>query len=190
MLRFQSNEKKTFSATLASSARATEAALSQRQQEMDQEWDSIDEEWQALRERMTKVGITKPLESKEGMVKLNVGGSLLAFRRSVLEGKGRKQQPPTWALENLFEVEWDKRVPRDSDGHIVLDESPACVKHLVHRLLAPPSSAKGTAGRGESDFARNDGLLHYTARVLGLSGLLAPVGMAIVGGTTIFESHE
>ncbi|CAM9746903.1 unnamed protein product, partial [Ectocarpus sp. 6 AP-2014] len=190
MLRFQSDEKKTFSVTLAASSRATEAALSQRRQEMDQEWDSIDEGWQTLRERMKKLGITKPLESKEGMVKLKVGGSLLVFRRSVLEGKG-KPQSPTWALGNLFEAEWDKRVPRDSDGRMVLDESPTCVKHLVHRLLIPSSSAKGTEGR-EGDFARNEDpdLLHYTAGVLGLSGHLAPVGMSIQGGTTIFEPHE
>ncbi|CAM9679535.1 unnamed protein product [Ectocarpus sp. 4 AP-2014] len=190
MLRLQSNEKKTFSATLAVSSRATEAALSQRRQEMDQEWDSIDEGWQKLRERMTEVGITKPLESKEGIVKLNVGGLLLAFRRSVLEAEG-KQQPPTWALGNLFEAEWDKRVPRDSDGHIVLDESPTCVKHLVHRLLTASSSAKATAGRA-GDFARSEDpdFLHYMGSVLGLSAHLAPVGMSIQGGTTIFEPHE
>ncbi|CAB1119780.1 unnamed protein product [Ectocarpus sp. CCAP 1310/34] len=190
MLRCQSNEKKTFSATLAVSSRAMEAALSQRRLEMDHEWDSIDEGWQTLRERMTEVGITKPLESKEGIVKLNVGGLLLAFRRSVLDSEG-KQQPPTWALGNLFEAEWDKRVPRDSDGHIVLDESPTCVKQLVHRLLTASSSSKATVGRA-GDFARNEdpALLHYTAGVLGLSGCLAPVGMSIQGGTTIFEPHE
>ncbi|CAN0296552.1 unnamed protein product, partial [Ectocarpus fasciculatus] len=30
---------------------------------------------------------------------------------------------------------WDKRVPRDSDGRIVLDESPTCLKHIIHILL-------------------------------------------------------
>ncbi|CAM9357031.1 unnamed protein product, partial [Ectocarpus sp. 8 AP-2014] len=30
---------------------------------------------------------------------------------------------------------WDKRVPRDSDGCIVLDESPTCLKHIIHTLL-------------------------------------------------------
>ncbi|CAN0278397.1 unnamed protein product [Ectocarpus sp. 12 AP-2014] len=37
---------------------------------------------------MTNVGITTPLDSKKGIVKLNFGGSLVIFRRSVLEGKG------------------------------------------------------------------------------------------------------
>ncbi|CAN0037330.1 unnamed protein product, partial [Ectocarpus fasciculatus] len=104
-----------------------------------------------------------------------------------------KQQPLTWALENLFEAEWDKRVPRDSDGRIVLDESPTCVKHLIQALLPRPASAEGEVARGERGLAHEEepDLLHYTARVLGLSGQqLAPVGMSIKGGTTIFEPDE
>ncbi|CAN0099674.1 unnamed protein product [Ectocarpus sp. 8 AP-2014] len=188
MLRFQSNEKETFSEILEASARETNDMLSHRRKVMDQAWDDIDEGWQALQEHMTEVGITKPLDSKEGMVMLNVGGSLLAFRRSVFEGKGKGS---TSALGNLCEAKWDKRVPRDSDGRIVLDESPTCVKHLFHDLLTPPSSAQGTIVR-EDDFARDEtpDLLRYTARVLGLSGRLAPIGMSIAGGTTIFEPHE
>ncbi|CBJ28923.1 hypothetical protein Esi_0124_0029 [Ectocarpus siliculosus] len=30
---------------------------------------------------------------------------------------------------------WDKRVPRDADGRIVLDESPTCLKHIIHTLF-------------------------------------------------------
>ncbi|CAM9194691.1 unnamed protein product, partial [Ectocarpus sp. 12 AP-2014] len=188
MLRFQSNEQKTFSEILEAAARETNDILSQRRKVMDQAWGSIDEGWQALQDHMAKVGITKPLDLKEGLVKLNVGGSLLAFRRSVFEGKGNGA---TSALGNLCEAEWDKRIPRDSDGRIVLDESPTCVKHLFHDLLTTPSLAKGTVVR-EDDFARDEtpDLLRYTARVLGLSGHLAPIGMPITGGTTIFEPHE
>ncbi|CBJ28932.1 conserved unknown protein [Ectocarpus siliculosus] len=188
MLRFQSNEQKTFSEILEASARETNDILSQRRKVMDQAWADIDEGWQALQEHMAKIGITKPLDLKEGLVKLNVGGSLLAFRRSVFEGKGKGA---TSALGSLCEAEWDKRIPRDSDGRIVLDESPTCVKRLFHDLLTPPSLAKGTVVR-EDNFASDEtpDLLRYTAHVLGLSWHLAPIGMSITGGTTIFEPHE
>ncbi|CAN0399092.1 unnamed protein product, partial [Ectocarpus fasciculatus] len=190
MLRSQPNEQENFSEILEASAQETKGILSQRRKVMNQAWADIDEGWQALREHMTSVGITKPLDPKEGTVKLNVGGSRLTFRRSVLERQGRQQQPSPLTLGALCEAEWDKRVPCDSDGRIVLDESPTCVKHLVHGLITPPSLAEGTVVR-EDDFARDDtpDLLHYTARVLGLSGPLAPVGMSIVGGTTVFEPH-
>ncbi|CAM9628859.1 unnamed protein product, partial [Ectocarpus fasciculatus] len=44
---------------------------------------------------------------------------------------------------------WDKRVPRDSDGRIVLDESPTCLKHIIHILLnscVTPSFGVSIAG--------------------------------------------
>ncbi|CAM9747042.1 unnamed protein product [Ectocarpus sp. 6 AP-2014] len=106
------------------------------------------------------------------------------------EGKG-EQPSSTWALGDLFEAEWDKRVPRDADGRIVLDESPICVKHLIEALLLRPTAANSTA-TGEADMSRDDqpDLFHHTARVLGLSGQLAPVGMTIKGGTTTFDPHE
>ncbi|CAN0083927.1 unnamed protein product, partial [Ectocarpus sp. 12 AP-2014] len=188
MLRSLSNEKETFSEILEASARETNGILSQRRKVMDQAWDDIDEGWQALDGHMTEAGITKPLDSKEGMVMLNVGGSRLTFHRSVVEDTGKAS---TSALGNLCEAKWDKRVPRDSDGRIVLDESPTCVKHLFQDLLTPPSLAKGTVVR-EDDFARDEtpDLLRYRARVLGLLGYFAPIGMPITGGTTIFEPHE
>lgn len=68
MIRSQINEKKTFSGILDASARDTNGMLSQGRKEMDQAWDDIDEGWQALQQNMTGVGITKPLDSKEGMV--------------------------------------------------------------------------------------------------------------------------
>ncbi|CAB1098618.1 unnamed protein product [Ectocarpus sp. CCAP 1310/34] len=126
---------------------------------------------------LTEVGITKPSRSKEGMVMLNVGGSRLTFHRSVLEGKG-EQQGLTWALGTLCEAEWDKRVPRDSDGRIVLDESPTCPRVW--------------GAREEHDLAPDDKpeLLYYTARVLGLRGQSAPFDMPMRGGPNILEPHE
>ncbi|CAN0450059.1 unnamed protein product, partial [Ectocarpus sp. 8 AP-2014] len=107
-------------------------------------------------------------------------------------GPWERLESSTWALENLFKAEWDERVPRDSDGRILLDESRACVKNLVHALLARPALAKKVSQAIEDGLSVDDkpDLLHYTARVLGLSGQSAPVGMSIQGGTAIFEPHE
>ncbi|CAM9747256.1 unnamed protein product, partial [Ectocarpus sp. 6 AP-2014] len=44
---------------------------------------------------------------------------------------------------------WDKRVPRDADGRIVLDESPACLKHIIRTLFnssVTPSFGESIAG--------------------------------------------
>ncbi|CAB1101401.1 unnamed protein product [Ectocarpus sp. CCAP 1310/34] len=105
--------------------------------------------------------------------------------------KRMTKRPSTWAMGNMFEAESENRVARDSDGRIVLDESPTWVKHLVQGLLFRSSLAKDTASR-DGEVAGDDilNLLHYTARVLGLSGQLAPVLMPITGGTAILEPHE
>ena len=176
MLRSQLNEKETFSATLTASAAETEAALKQRRTEMDQAWDSVDERWKELEQRMVEVGIARPSSSSEGMVRMNVGGSHVNCRRSVLEGK-RGSCSQAWSLGNLFEAQWDERVPRDADGRIVLDESPVCAKHLVHALLT------GNHDFGAGLIAEEKPYLLYVARALGLS----PVGMSVEGGSTILR---
>ncbi|CAB1115667.1 unnamed protein product [Ectocarpus sp. CCAP 1310/34] len=60
---------------------------------------------------------------------------------------------PTWNLCDLFESMWDKRIPRDANGLIVLDESPICVKHLLRALLKKSGAAAldspfGCSGQG------------------------------------------
>lgn len=83
---------------------------------------------------MVTIGIVKPLASDdEGIASLNVGGSHVQAHSPVFQGKGGSRA--SWALTDVFAGMWDKRLPRDSDGCILLDVSPACVKHLVHALL-------------------------------------------------------
>lgn len=184
MLRTQPNERDIFSASLTASAQETEAALKRRRRDMDQAWDSVENGWKKLEKRMAEVGITRPSSSSEGMVRLNVGGSHINVHRSVLERK-RGFASPAWTLGNLFEARWDARVPRDSDGRIVLDESPVCVKHLVHILF--PGTHEIEAGL----VAEEKPYLPYVAHALGLSTIgMSPTGMSVEGGSAILRPGE
>lgn len=44
------------------------------------------------------------------------------------------RSPETRTLANLFQRVWDKRLPGDGDSFIVLNESPTCVKNIMHAL--------------------------------------------------------
>lgn len=107
---------------------------------MHQAWEDIDKGWQALQQRLIEVGAVKNFE--EGVLRLNVGGSHVNVNQSVLSGQGA---PELRGLASLFNRVWDKRLPRDGDGFIVLDESPTCIKHIIHALLAASGTASGSA---------------------------------------------
>ncbi|CAM9090794.1 unnamed protein product [Ectocarpus fasciculatus] len=188
MSRCHMNENDTFSATVNAYSKEMEAALSQRRKEMSQAWEDVDRDWHELNQSRINAGITKPSGSQEGMVRLNVGGSHLNFRRCVLDGK--KESSATWALANLFESVWDDRLPRDSDGRIVLDESPACVKHLIHSLIESSGATSGCLSRGEALAPDEMLYLPHVARALGLSAYIPLQGMEVVGGTSILSRGE
>ena len=179
MLRSQPNEKVSFSAAMATFTEETDAALKQRRDEMDQAWDRVEDGWKELKQRMVDIGISRPSTSTERVVRMNVGGSHVIVRRSLLEGK-RGFSSQAWSLANLFEAQWDERVPRDSDGRIVLDESPVCVKHLVNALLT------GNDDLGTGLIAEEKSYLPYVAHALGLS----PVGMLVEGGSVILPPGD
>ncbi|CAN0491699.1 unnamed protein product [Ectocarpus sp. 8 AP-2014] len=188
MIRTQINEKAIFSATVSSYAKGVEAKLSQRRKDMDEKWDEVDRGWDILKQRMAGIGITKPASSNESLVQLNVGGSHLNIRRSVLASA--KRSAVAWNLADLFDSVWDERVPRDKDGRIVLDESPVCVKRLMHMLL---NTSAGTSsdrpGAGDAILAGDEPYLAYVSRALGLSDPLPEWGIDVVGGSTILEPH-
>lgn len=188
MSRCHMNENDTFSATVNAYSKEVEAALRQRRKEMSQAWEDVDRGWHELNQCRIDAGITKPSGSQEGMVRLNVGGSHLNFRRCVLDGK--KDPSATWALANLFESVWDDRLPRDSDGRIVLDESPACVKHLIHSLIESSGATPGCVSRGEALAPDEMVYLPHVAHALGLSAYIPLQGMELVGGTMILSSCE
>eukprot|EP00752_Nemacystus_decipiens_P018456 g16546.t1 len=182
MLRLQSNEKQTFSTTLKASAQETEAALRRRRSDMDQAWDDIDQGWKDLQQGMTEIGITKPSGASDGMVRLNVGGSPVNVRRSVLDGKPGRSSPSARTLGDLFQAQWDKRLPVDKDGRYVLDESPIVVKHLIHALLRESSAAEGARELP----ADEEPYLPFVACALDLM----TSGVEISGGSTILGSAE
>ncbi|CAM9945297.1 unnamed protein product, partial [Pylaiella littoralis] len=115
-------------------AKDTEVSLCIRRKRMTQAWDDLEKGWQDLGNRMAVVGITEPVAFDERIAWLNVGGLRLNIAQSVFEGKKGSPAAP-WSLAGVFAAVWDKRLPRDSEGRTVLDESPACVKHLVHTHL-------------------------------------------------------
>lgn len=186
MHRCNKNEGKQFSAALDATVNETEALLSLRRKQMTEGWDGVDKGWQDLENRMAEVGITKPLVSDGRIAWLNVGGSLVSGLHSVFEGK---KGPAPWILADvLFAGVWDERLPRDSEGLVVLDESPACVKHLIHTSLK--SSGKG----GDLEGALHDDTFAYDEKP-NLShvsrALQGPViGMVVTGGSTVFEPNN
>lgn len=119
---------------------------------------------------MTDIGITKASPPEEGMMRLNVGGSHLNIHRSVLERR-KCESSASWTLGNLFERTWDTRLPRDTDDRMVLDESPVCVKHLVHGIFmqSATTAKKGTKDIGGGFTVKEEPYLDYVARALGLS---------------------
>lgn len=178
------NEKRTFSEAFDASLSGTESAARQRRKEMDIVWEEIDRRGQQLEECMVAVGITKPSTSDDNMLRLNVGGSHVTVRRSVLADKGCSE---SWTLGDLFDSIWDERIPRDSDGCIVLDESPTCVRHLVHKLLQESGSHASRKGTALS--AEDEAHVPYVSRALGLEKQAA-VSMATERRSTVLEPDE
>ena len=84
----------------------------------------------------------------------------------------------------------------DSQGRIVLDESPCCVKHIIHTLLDNCSDlacGKAKAEGGGSDSAvapEEEANLLYTSHVLKLASVVPtyPERMVVTGGSEIAES--
>ena len=142
---------------------------------------------------MVELGI-RPRTSDEGEVKLNVGGSNVTVCWHLLaETEGFEDS----ILGALLEGVWGKeRIPRDVDGRIVLDESPACIKLIIHAMLTGRSSsvALGLPERGSRPAVAIDEApcLIYTAHVMGLPGSVPthPKYANMSGGSTILEPLE
>lgn len=103
----------------------------------EEAWDKIDKDRQALQQRLVEVRIIKTFD--KGTLQLNAGGLSISVCKSVLGWQGA---PDLHTLASLLEREWDKRLPRDGDGFIFLDESPTCVEHIIDMALV---NALGTA---------------------------------------------
>ncbi|CAM9160071.1 unnamed protein product [Laminaria digitata] len=168
--------------------------LRHRRADMDAAWEELEEGWKAIYGRMVEVGLSSRT-SNEGTIRLNVGGSnVTVFCHLLAEAEGSEDS----ILGALFEGVWGKeRIPLDADGRIVIDESPACVKHIIHTMLRDSSSGRSSsAERGVSKNAARSAVandevqcLIYTGSVMGLPGSMLthhPNYVNVNGGSTIF----
>ena len=72
----------------------------------------------------------------ESWVKLCVGGQALSFRRSsFLEHPERGQESCSYLAAVLGSGDWDKRLPKDQNGRVLLDESPVIFQAVMTAIL-------------------------------------------------------
>eukprot|EP00752_Nemacystus_decipiens_P008165 g7303.t1 len=180
-----------FKATMAAGLKEVETRLGLRRADLDKAWADLDEQRQGVQQRISAMGIVKKAPLDEPTVELNVRGSLVNFRRPVVEAVKGDSRLRT--LAGLFDSVWDERLPRDSDGRVVLDESPACVKHLLHGVTARSDGAAVSLATSDAFPPDEKPYLPYVSRALGIlsstrgsSGL----GMVVTGGTTILAPDE
>ncbi|CAM9580160.1 unnamed protein product, partial [Laminaria digitata] len=187
------NDRDAFPKSAEEHAQQVVRLLQHRRAVLDAAWAELEEGWKANNERMATLEV-RPRTAEEGMVKLNVGGSIVNVRLNLLaETEGFEDS----ALGALLEGVWGKkRIPRDADGRMVLDESPVCIKHMIHTMLAGRASAvavgKPRSAAG-SVVAIDEAPCHiYTVRAMGLPESMAthPKYMRIYGGSTTMEPFE
>ena len=160
---------------------------------MDAAWEELEERWAANNRRMVGLKV-RPRTDEEGMLELNVGGSIVrVFWHLLAQTEGFEDS----VLGALLHGVWDKgRIPRDADGRIVLDESPTCIKHAIHAMLTGRSSSVAEAlprGAASSAVAIDEApCLIYTAHVMGLWRAVPthPKCANVTGGSTALETFE
>ncbi|CAN0305197.1 unnamed protein product, partial [Laminaria digitata] len=199
------NERDAFPKSADEHARQVVRLLQHRRAVMDTAWAELEGGWKANDERMVTLKV-RPRTNEESVLKLNVGGSNVNVRWHFLaETEGFEES----TLGALLEGVWGEgRIPRDADGRIVLDESPTCIKHIIHNMLDRASSVAevGLPERSARSAVPTDEgpCLFYTAHVIGLPTIsnclkmdvrstilkpseIAPLGAKIrewVGGST------
>lgn len=188
MQRTQTNEQNTFSATTHAYALQLEANLRRRRAEMDNAWEDLDNGWQDLEQSMTEKGIIKAAPGNGDMVRLNVGGAHVNVRCSVLFD-GAQESYGAERLRSLFDGVWDERVPRDADDRIVLDDSPTCVKSIVHALLKNPGKSITPTELSSPLPADERFYVPYISRVIGLTGSASQNGI-VQGGSKVVDPAD
>ncbi|CAN0071380.1 unnamed protein product, partial [Laminaria digitata] len=163
------NDRDAFPKSAEELARQVMPLLQHRRADMDAAWAALEEGWKEHNGRTVTLEV-RPRTNEEGMLKLNVGGSVVNVRWHLLaETEGFKDS----VLGVLLEGVWGReRIPRDADGRIVLDESPACIKHIIHKIITgragsvkvglPECLARSAVAADEVP------CLIYTAHVMGL----------------------
>lgn len=181
-----------FPTTIGSYTRELEAALRQKRTDNDKAWEEVDEGWKELNERMVEIGVRPPTR-EEGILRLNAGGSCVNIWLSELEQPCGS--PSASIFVSLLQSVWDNRVPRDAEGRIVLDESPACLKHIIYKLTVgqPLNAVNVTLQDASKVMSDEKPYLYYLGHlVIGLPEHFLPPFkfMQVVGGSTILKSHD
>ncbi|CAM9619978.1 unnamed protein product [Ectocarpus fasciculatus] len=176
----QAHQGNLFSTVRGAHAEQQEAALRLVEADFRTAWKDLKEESDHFEKHLIEIGIGKSATSRdeENMVSLNVGGELVHVRRGMFEGQ---------RFGDLFKGVWDERVPRDAAGCMVLDESPACVQHLVRMLLASCLETRLTAPSplGDDLPAHERAHLDYVSHVLGLLARAQEMASAALEALTI-----
>ena len=177
MSRRTTNENETFSSAFDVNMEEIHAAGRQRRKLMRDAWEDVDKGWQALQGRLIEVGVVE--NSEDEVLRLNVGGSHVNVCRSML---GKQGSHETRTLASLFDRVWDKRLPRDGDGRIFLDESPTGIKHVFHTFLKASGTTTAAASGTAAKLPLGDGLpddekayLPYVFHALGLPKIYSTV---------------
>ncbi|CAM9596670.1 unnamed protein product [Choristocarpus tenellus] len=153
--------------------------LDLRAEEMATSWDILEADWEALQQKMDVVGIENFTGRDTDMIRLNVGGTMIAAWRSTLtQVKGSR-------LAALFEVEWGAVLPRDDSGFIFLDESPSSFEKVIDLLL---KQCSGTVTKPLlADDKDGQFSIQRMANFLG-TGSLCPRNSIGGGSTTLLSS--
>lgn len=188
MQRQHTNEQKLFSATTDTYVEQLQASLRQRREEMNEAWENVDSGWQDLAQCIREKGIVKPAIGNGEVLRLNVGGSHVNINRSVLSNDTMKKSQSGGALLDLFESMWDERLPRDADDRVVLDESPACVKFLLHALLKGSEKNKTFGSFDKSSLPDDERWgISYISQIIGLAH---PALAFVKGGSKVVDSMD
>ncbi len=185
MDRHYPNKHEKYRAQSLAHLREAEDALKHRQEAMLQKWVDLDQGWEDLRGKMTEVGLSMSSTTLPNTVLLNVGGLDLHIPRSVLEDMQRSSA--AWTLADLIgSGVSDEIFPRDSDGNIVLDESPACVEHLIKRFWKRSETPGASPVLGREDLPADElTYLPYVSCALQLSSK-----PPVTGGRTVVKAPE
>ncbi|CAM9706528.1 unnamed protein product, partial [Hapterophycus canaliculatus] len=193
MLRRHFKQREAFRETASAHIKQLNAAVDLAVAAMDEPWGDVEKGWERHQQYLVETGI-RPATGNEGVLRLNIGGLPANVHRSLIaEAEGFSSS----VLGALFEQMWDRRVPRDADNRIVLDESPACVKHIFYVLLKDGCTTRARATAATSRFAAaaaampadEEAYLLYVSHLFGVSSVVPTCprtkDVIVDGGTTI-----
>lgn len=198
MQRQCANVRDTFPRSIEAYTSELEPALRHRRAELDARWTELEQGWKGIEERRADIGV-RPRTDKEGMLSINVGGSITRLSVSLLAEAGLFEDGN--ALGGLLEGIWEnKNVPRDAAGRVVLDESGVFVKHIIQTMLNKRSSSVAATSGLETGalptLSPNEHRqLMYTSYVLGtarqaMRSSFKATHIVLRGGSTILTPLE